>query len=470
MKIRSLWVAAFILMLSFSSCSKSDFYVSDNNLEVEDDDLSTDDSRIEVKIRGEFKGMSSSNGVTTRITGNSWDIGDAIGVYMKKAGDKLNQNSLALNVKYTTEGAIDFVNSSSEKIYFPYKKENVDFISYYPYTANIIDFIYEVDVTNQNDLSNIDLMYANNVTEVNSSSKIINLDFKHQLTKVVINFKDVLTAEDIESLNFKITNVNTLASFCLSDKILTVNENIASDVSFYINKDNKRAEAILLPTNDLTNNVFIIELGGVTYSYPLVNSVDIKSFSPSTKCVYNITLESNADRVLQEVTAEITDWITVSEDITATENDDNYVHPEPPLSIGDGTKENPYSINQILEGGNQNTKGIWIEGYIVGYYNPREEFEKAFQFGKPTLTNVNNFAIADLIDEKSYNFTLPVYVDSNKYNGNFRDALNLHKNDNLGKKILILGNLDEWNNGMAHITPRNSITILSEVFLDGVKL
>ncbi len=323
--------------------------------------------------------------------------------------------------------------------------------------------IYNVDVSDQKDLTAIDLMYANNVKDVNSTNQSINLEFKHQLTKVVLNLVGDFTEGDPVKFEAKITNVNTQASFSLSDGVLT-DKKEPVDVHFFIDKDNKKAEAILLPEENISNCVFIITVGDITYSYPLKDSETIKSFAPATKCEYNITLESNNDRVLSNVTATITDWTTISDSVTATETEpDSSVPPKSP-DEGDGTKENPYTIAQAI-GLEKGTKK-WVKAYIVGSYT------KLFDnFTAETGTNANmmTLALADSLDDKSTENYLPV-VDFVKGSegGAFQRKLNLNKNpDNLGKALLIQCSIDEVTKNS--IT-KNSITYLNRVFLDGVEI
>ena len=418
MKSYYLCLMAIVTLLSFSSCSE------ENSTE--------NDVRKEVKVTATFNGLSASGGVTTRAVDDGWEDGDAIGLFMKKAGTTLSQPALANNVKYTTGGDGTF--TSLNKVYFPYKKEYVDFISYYPYTNMLNGLIYTVDVSDQSSLANIDLMYADKIEGVNSTTGSINLQFKHQLTKVVIKLSDALTEEDLTTFSVKITNANTKASFLLSDGTLSdISEPIG--VHFYIDKENKRAEAILLPDTNLTDKEFIITVGGISYSYPLKNSEKITSFAPSTKCEYTIALESNEDRVLQGVTATISDWTTITDDGTATETEPEPEEGDSPVlpAEGDGTEESPYTIAQAIK--LEETTKIWIKGYIVGSY--KGTFEK-FISDTGSLADSFNIALADLTTEESIEEHFYVNLDTNKTAAYIQTELNLNNNpENLGKKVLI---------------------------------
>lgn len=78
---------AIATLLSFISCSQ--------------DDPAEEDVRKEVKVTATFKGLSAARNATTRVTDNSWENVDAIGLFMMKSGVALDQDALANNVKYT---------------------------------------------------------------------------------------------------------------------------------------------------------------------------------------------------------------------------------------------------------------------------------------------------------------------------------------------------------------------------------
>ena len=442
MKSYYLCLMAIVSLLGFSSCSK--------------DDASEKDVRKEVKVTATFNGLSVSSGVTTRAVDNSWEAGDAIGLFMKEAGATLTQDALANNVKYTTDGGVDFTNRSASKVYFPFNKEKVDFISYYPYRSQLNGLIYNVDVSDQKDLTAIDLMYTDSVKAVNSSAESINLDFKHQMTKVVLIINAGDTRNDLVPFTAKITNVYRKASFILSNGLIT-DETDAGDVVF--NSDvNARAEAVILPDDDLTNSELIVTIGDVSYSYNLDKTTPGRTFDKSKKYEYSLSLRAGQGSDLGGLTATITDWETVKEDIIVDEipkadadggntepgEGENPVGPEegdapvPPVE-GDGTQENPYTIAQAIN--LEPLSKVWIKGYIVGWL---ESFEKL-----KTETGLNalsgNFALSDFPDSVSIETFLPVDLLKSAGGSEMQNKLNLnHSPDNLGREVLLQCNIEEW--------------------------
>ena len=437
MKKFYLCLLAIITLLSFSSCSEK------NSIE--------NDVRKEVKVTATFSGLSASGIVTTRAVDDGWEVGDAIGLFMKKAGTTLEYPVLADNVKYTTDGSLAFENLSENKVYYPFDKSNVDFIAYYPYRSNLNEFIYKVDVSDQSNLANIDLMYSNNVKAKNYTTDSINLDFKHQLTKVVLKIVENNSDNTTGDFTAKIKNARKNANFSLVDGKLTVGDELA-DISFNVDNATLTAEAILLPDTDLTDKEFVITIGDISYSYSLNKSTEITSFQASTKCEYNITIEPNDDRILNNVTAKITDWTTVTDSIVADEvpsNADNgNTEPEgevtPPVpgdgEGGDGTQENPYTIAQAIN--LEPLSKVWIKGYIVGWW--LGSFEK-LKTETGLNASIGNFALSDFPDSVSIETFLPVDLSGSAGGSEMLNKLNLnHSPDNLGREVLLECNIEEW--------------------------
>jgi hypothetical protein len=462
-----LFISAFVLLF-YSSCLQD----HPNELDV----------KKEVIISAYIESTSQPNKAKTRAVDASWMSGDAIGVFMKDAGNVLSDQALAENVKFTTDGSSVFSCASADKIYFPFNKGNVDFISYYPYSDSLDGLKYNVDVSNQDSQESIDLLYSNNIKDVNSDNVAINLNFAHQLTKLVLNISENNTGKDLNNFSAKITNVNTNATFSLVDGSLNITS-APIDVSFNLNVTGNIAEAIVLPDNDLTNKALVITIDGTTYTYDLSKSTTITSFEKTKKCEYNITLKTGQGPTLEGVTATITDWATVSENITAdevpstegtssatsnedditpTEGDTNKPREEAPEEYfeGDGSKETPYNITQALQLNAMNK--VWIKGYVVGIYkNSKEDsFIGAVSGGR-------EFTLALAFSPEETDFEKIFPVDFTETNSDaLVNKLKLWNNTSIFKKeIYLKGNIGFWYTHTATLgllAPTNAI-------IDGVE-
>ena len=432
MNFRIISVLAIFGMLSLTSCMQ--------------DHPSPSDVQNEIKVSASIEGATNV-GVKTRVTGDSWNDGDAIGIFMKKSESTLSLPALAENAKYVNTGSSGFFPAQSNEIYFPFNDDKVDFIAYYPHTNLLDDLNYLVDVSDQSYLSDIDLLYSNNANGINASNGEVNLTFKHQLSKIILNISMADDSDyDLTGLKAEITNVNTKASFSLVNGELSIGSE-PKGVSFKMSDDGKSAQAILLPASSLESMSLVLTLEGISYSLNLSEAKSITSFVKSTKHTLNITLKPGESPEIESMTATIEDWVEgPTEDFIADE-DSSYTPPGKPGEgdgdneedlnggeddqyVGDGSKDYPYTVTQAKEITSENR--VWVKGYIVGYYGLTGE--NSFNSGD---NNVYNVAIADSSIEDDYINTFRIDFWDNTDLGN---TIRLKENpDNILKMAYFFG-------------------------------
>lgn len=201
-------------------------------------------------------------GTQLRAGGNSWASGDSIGVFMKQAGETLSQASViegSDNKKYTTTGTGSFLPSSaSDYMHYPANGTQVDFIAYYPYQSDINGYIYPIDISDQKSPESIDLLYSDNIKQVdkNSSDEMI-LGFTHQLTKIRLNVSLQDGSSVPDELQVTISGMNTKASFALDNGVLMIDENSKKDIPLTTASSASGiiAEAIILPQQGMDNRI-----------------------------------------------------------------------------------------------------------------------------------------------------------------------------------------------------------------------
>ena len=174
--MRSIKAGLLATLAIFLYCCNSHNFVENSQTDV-------DRSNIE------FSALVEHNGSTTqtRKSGNDWTSGDAVGLFSFESGKPNSQATVDENVNnrkfITTTGDGIF---SAEEGHIPYPAEKRDFISYFPFsnaTAIKEDLTYSVDITNQNDINAIDLLYSNNLKNFDGSVKP-ELLFKHALARL----------------------------------------------------------------------------------------------------------------------------------------------------------------------------------------------------------------------------------------------------------------------------------------------
>ena len=468
MKCKVISVLAIIGMLNLTSCMQ--------------DHPSPSDVQNEIKVSAAIEGAANST-VKTRVTNNSWNDGDAIGIFMKNSGSTLSTSSLAVNAKYVTNGGGNFSPTLTNEIHFPFNDDKVDFIAYYPYTNPLDGLNYLVDVSDQSSLSNIDLLYSNNAKGLNASYGNVELNFKHQLSNVILNISMADKPDyDLTGLTAEITNVYTKASFSLVNGTIS-NENEIKNVSFKVNVDGKSAQAILLPTTSLDSMILVLTLDCISYSFNLAISKEISSFDKSTKHILNVTLKPGDDPKIESVTATIEDWIDGTTVDVIADEDSSYTTPENSsgesgegdgngegeetgdgndLEEGNGSEERPYTVTQAKERPLNET--IWVKGYIVGYYESASE--STFRATNINVINQNNVAIAFSATESESQKTLRIDMNAGadidvKSYSNLKD-----KPENFGKEAFFYGSIGENTKDIVVLTNVRKLIIDGEQYGD----
>ncbi|MCD8080523.1 MAG: fimbrillin family protein [Bacteroides sp.] len=255
-----------------------------------------------------FTSNISSNAIS-RASGTQWGV-DAIGVYMKKAGETLDATSIldnAKNKKYTTTGDGEFVYATPEDmIYFPENGDKVDFIAYYPYQEELTTFTYPVNVSDQSKPEEIDLLYSSNAVELSKESTVAELKFDHMLTNLVLKVKDE-TGQGLSGMAVTISGMPAKAEFSLADGTLTADAASAQNISAVVAAEGNNASvsAILLPVTT-SNNKVTFQLSGRTYIWEMEDGIHLDG---KNRYTFEINLRSDGTVDVVNPQGSINDWI-----------------------------------------------------------------------------------------------------------------------------------------------------------------
>lgn len=243
---------------------------------------------------------SHIEGMVSRASGSAWSDGDKVGIYMSAGGTDFE------NYEYTAsaDGALT---AAGKTLKYP-EEGTADFFAYYPYQSGISGKTYAVDVTDQSDPTKIDLLYATK-TGI-SNGEAVNFAFSHQLSQIVINVSHDETIASLNGLKIQVKGMNTQASFALADGTLTPTDN-KTDFAMNVNAEGTTAEAIVIPTADLTGAELVFTLAdGKSFGWDLTQS-DVSSFDKGTKYTYNASLSmTNGQPSADMGNATIDDWTT----------------------------------------------------------------------------------------------------------------------------------------------------------------
>ena len=288
----------------------------------QDDDENTDsESRKEVIFSSNIVKVTPP--ITTRMVGNEWQSGDAIGIYMLKEASTDVVEDMK-NIKYTTlnNGADGTFSAGAVTIFFPDNGDKVRFMSYYPHTESITDEVYNVDVSEQTPQSKIDLLYSFNQAlkyDKTTPGKKVPLVFDHMLTKINIHIKpgEGLNDSDLDDIEVHFEGFNTKADFDLITGELSNSSNTSNiSPAGMMPKDEYVVsyEAIILPTNNPTASKIVFDLknGNGTEGDEGYSKSDVFTWTftenelvKGTEYTYNVTVKRSG--IVVEAT--INNWV-----------------------------------------------------------------------------------------------------------------------------------------------------------------
>ena len=255
------------------------------------------------------EGIVFTTAIQSRVSGNTWNANDEVGIYMMNAGGTIDA-ATAQNKKYIAQTNGTLTAASGNGIYLP-ESGSVDFIAYYPYTTSVSGNKIAVNVSDQSKPAAIDLIYSNGTKGVAATtSSNISLTFTHKLSKMTINVSKDATIETLNGLTIDMNGISTEGEFNLGNGTLTATAGTnQKDVAMNVNAEGTTATAIILPTADSTDQTAVtlkFNLAGKSYTYTLT---DTSIFEEGKNVTFNANLSINNGKPVVTVgTATIEDW------------------------------------------------------------------------------------------------------------------------------------------------------------------
>lgn len=249
------------------------------------------------------------NRYAVKATDTAFDNGDEIGLF---AGAPIGKN----NVKGTVSGTSVSVDAANPIQWLAEQTDPVDFIGYYPYDASASDasaypFAVAADQSADGAYVASDLMVANvtgNPPADASDPAIVNLNFKHVLSKVVIKI-DNQTTQEITAVSF--LNVANAAQFNLAsagDEVASsVGEVQPSIKAVKGNNDGDKLVYQLLIVPQSAQPQIQLETSEGVYLYSLASAF---SFAKGKKYTAEVALTPSTTQGGAAVTftLQVTDW------------------------------------------------------------------------------------------------------------------------------------------------------------------
>ena len=249
-----------------------------------------------------------------RMANNAFEANDAIGISM--TGD-----ATATNVEYKTTagGATATFAPAATGLTFA-EGQTVNFVSYYPYSANAKTDL-AIDLTN----AQTDVLYSNNLTgiktakDANGANHV--LQFKHKLALVSFTMAGLPAGTTITSAQLE--GIVTTSSMKIADGTLT--NGTATATQKLQLKNDTFAPTIVIPATNANAKLVITLSDGKSYSYTFA-SLALQS---GKNHKFNVTLASNALTV-DEINGQISGWDVVDgDDIIVNPDENGGTEPEP---------------------------------------------------------------------------------------------------------------------------------------------
>lgn len=257
------------------------------------------------------EGIVFTTAIQSRVSGNTWNANDEVGIYMMNAGSGI-EAATAQNKKYIAQTNGTLTAAPGNGIYLP-ESGNVDFIAYYPYTTSVSGNKIAVNVSDQSKPAAIDLIYSNGTKGIEATTATtISLAFTHQLTKLTLNVTKDATVETLSGLNVTMKGISTEGEFNLADGTLTATAGTNNkDVAMYIDAQGTTATAtaIILPTaasTDQTSLNLTFNLNGQSFTHTIS---DASIFEKGKNVSFNANLSINNGKPVVTVgNATISNW------------------------------------------------------------------------------------------------------------------------------------------------------------------
>ena len=247
-----------------------------------------------------------------RMANNAFEANDAIGISM--TGD-----ATATNVEYKTTagGATATFTPAAAGLTFA-EGQTVNFVSYYPYSANATTDL-AIDLTN----AQTDVLYSNNLTGIKTAKDATGanhvLQFTHKLALVSFTMTGLPAGTTITSAQLE--GIVTTSSMKIADGTLTNGTKTATQKLQL--KNGAFAPTIVIPATNANAKLVITLSDGKSYSYTFP-SLALQS---GKNHKFNVTLASGAITV-DQINGQISDWDVVDEG-TVTVDPDGGTEPTP---------------------------------------------------------------------------------------------------------------------------------------------
>lgn len=262
------------------------------------------------------EGVVFTTSIQSRVSGNSWNANDEVGIFMTPNGSEIASATVA-NKKYLAQTNGSLVAAPGEGVYLP-ATGKVDFIAYYPYSNALSGNVMDVNVADQSKPGAIDLLYSNETKGVEAANgKTIALKFVRKMSKITLDMTKDETIESFEGLKVEMKGIATEGKFDLAKGTVKATDGkntqaVAMNIG-NVEASTAKATAIILPTaaaTDQTKMDLTFTLAGKTFTHSIA---DLSKFEAGKNVTFKATLSVNNGKPVVTVgNATIENWVGVT--------------------------------------------------------------------------------------------------------------------------------------------------------------
>lgn len=251
--------------------------------------------------------------------GKTWsNSNEVIGVYVLKGGSSdvvSPHNNLSYSATPTSYDDYFQPGDINAIPYFPTTGEDLwDIAVYYPYQGEFAtEGVIPLDLNKQGNIKSTYLLYAR-ATSLNRENRIASMRLVPALSRLFFNFhtNETVTADDISTLNVKLSGLPTIGSFNVLNGRFTADEESVKSFGMKMRTPEatatrattseepaaeRTAEAFVMPLGSTLNYVAEISIPKLNKSHTYVINQDIGSLSKNTQYLFDVTVDKDGINV-----------------------------------------------------------------------------------------------------------------------------------------------------------------------------
>lgn len=229
-----------------------------------------------------------------RDTVSSLTKSDEVGIFLLRSGTTLSHNNIVSGVdngRFITNGNGVF-RSEDLSAFYPADGSSLDAIGYYPYSRQLEDYRYFIDLSDQSDQRRLDFLVSknlNNIVEGAGGSQ--ELAFERQLAKIQLN---LTSSRSIQNVTVRLKGMRSRGNYDFKSHQLIPADNSYGDISAKVTQadaNTATVEVTIFPITIQSQESMLIRLSdGSEYTWELTHA---QEFQKGYRYVYDIELEGS---------------------------------------------------------------------------------------------------------------------------------------------------------------------------------